>query len=150
MNATANASPSLTLFDADALILLVAVAIVFLLAAVGALLSLRARSRVGAIAGLIGALLPMAFLPFWVSILAALLSSNQTAASSWFLWLMLFAVIHLDRVFAIGALVSGIVYFAIPGTHRARLLRTVACLAVVVVVAVVYIVVQVHQRGLAI
>jgi hypothetical protein len=144
----ANASPALTLFDADALILLVAVAMVLLLAAVGVLLSLRARTRAGAIAGVFGMLLPMAFLPIAVSLLSLLLTRNQTASSSWYLWLAFASVINLDWVFAMGTLVSGIVYFAIPGTHRARLLRTLVCLAVVAVVAVIYIVVQLHRHAL--
>jgi hypothetical protein len=80
--------------------------------------------------------------------LSVVLTSNHSAMSSWFLWLTFAAVIHLDAVFAAGALLSGTVYLAIPGTHRARLLRTLVCLAVVVVVATVYIVVQLHQHGL--
>jgi hypothetical protein len=44
----------MTLFDADALMLLVAVTLVLLLVGAAALLSLRARSRVGAVAGMVG------------------------------------------------------------------------------------------------
>ena len=138
----------MSLFDADALVLLIAVALILLLVAIAAGLSLRARTRVGALAGLFGALLPMACLPVGVSLLSLVLTSNQTAASSWYLWLTFAEVIDLGRVFAIGALVSGIAYFAIPGTHRAKLLRTLACLVALVVFAIVYIVVQLHRHGL--
>jgi hypothetical protein len=138
----------MTLFDADALILLVAVALILLLVGVAAVLSLRARSRIGAIAGVFGAVLPMGALPIGVSLLWLVLTSNPAASSSSYMWLMFAAVIHIDRVFAIGALVSGIVYFAIPGTHRARLLRTVVCLAIVVVIAMVYALVRLYQYGL--
>ena len=137
-----------TLFDSDALILLVAVALILLLVGGAALLSMRARSRAGAIAGVFGAILPIAALPIGVTLLWLVLTSNQAASSSSYMWLTFAAVIHLERVFAIGALVSGIVYFAIPGAHRARLLRTVVCLAAVVVVAMVYVAVQLHRYGL--
>jgi hypothetical protein len=93
---------------------------------------------------LLCALLLMALLPFWVSLLTLVLVSepNLSAASSWYLWLTLFDVIHLERVFAAGTLVSGIVYFAFPGTPRARMLRTLACLALLVGIAIIYTVIQ--------
>ena len=119
-----------------------------LLAGVSALLSLRAQSRVSAIAGVFGVLLPIGLLPIEVSLLALVLTSNMTALSSWYLWLTFAALIHLDRVFAIGALLAGVVSFAIPGTHRARLLRTLACLAMVIIVAMVYTAIQLHRFGL--
>jgi|KBSSwiStaDraftv2_1062776.scaffolds.fasta_scaffold419904_3 hypothetical protein len=144
MNAAADQSPDLSLFHADALVLVGAVALIFLLVGIAAFLSLRARTRFGAIAGLLCALLLMALLPFWVSLLTLVLVSepNLSAASSWYLWLTLFDVIHLERVFAAGTLVSGIVYFAFPGTPRARMLRTLACLALLVGIAIIYTVIQ--------
>lgn len=150
MNAPSSETPALSLFNADALVLVAAVALIFVLAGITARLSLRAKTRVTAIAGLLGVLVLMAFLPFWVSLLSSFLviGQNNLATSSSYMWLSLAAVIRLDRVFAVGVLVSGIAYFVIPGTHGAKLLRTMACLGVVVVVAVVYTTIQLRGYAL--
>lgn len=150
MNAAPNEPQPLSLFNADALILAAAVALILLIAAIAAVLSLRAKTRTGAVAGLACALLLMAFMPFLASLIWLWTASgpNLTAWSSSYLWLTFAAAIKLERVFSIGALLAGIVYAAIPGTHRASMLRTLGALATLVVVAVVYVWVELHRHSL--
>ncbi|HEX6397293.1 MAG TPA: hypothetical protein VFZ95_07710 [Steroidobacteraceae bacterium] len=150
MNAAAAPPEPLSLFNADALILLGAIGLLLLLAGIVAMLSWHAKSRVVALAGMLVVLILMAFLPFWSSLLWLFFPQDQqlAALSSSYLWLTFAAVIHLERVFTFGTLLSGIVYFAIPGAHRTRLLRTLACLAVLVLVAIAHVVVQLHGHGL--
>jgi hypothetical protein len=151
MNAAPDQPQALSLYNADALLLVGFVAIILVLVAVAATFSLRAGTRAGAIAGLACVLILMAFLPQWVELLWLWFPDDKplAALSSAYLWLTFASVISLDRVFMVGTLVSGIVYFAIPGIPRARLLRALACLAAVVLVAIVHSVIQLHRRGLA-
>ena len=151
MNSAPDQPQALSLYNADALVLVGAITLILVLVAVAATLSLRARTRTGAIAWLACVLVLMAFLLQWVGLLWLWFPDDKplAALSSAYLWLTFASVISLDRVFMVGTLVSGIVYFAIPGTARARLLRTLACLAAVVLVAIAYSVIQLHQRGLA-
>jgi hypothetical protein len=150
MNAASNDPQALSLYNSEALFLVAALALILLLASVAAILALRAGTRIGAIAGLSGALLMVAFLPLWVTLLWLQSPATQVPAalSSSYMWMTFASVIQLDRVFAMGALVSGVVYFVIPGTPRARLLRTFACLALVLVVAIIYAVIKLRAFGL--
>lgn len=150
MNAAPDAPQALGLYNADALFLLAAIALILLLAGVAAILAVRARTRIGAIASLSCALLLVAFLPSWATLLWLQSPGTQVPAalSSSYLWMTFASVIQLDRVFAIGALVSAVVYF-VPGTPRARVLRTLGGLALVLVVAIIYAVIKLHAFGLA-
>ena len=142
-------SRTLTLFDSDALTLLAALALVLLLAGIAAGLSLRAKTRIGAIAGLWTALLLMAFLPLWTSLLWLFLPFGAPrVAGSAYLWLVFATTIHLEWLFGIGTLVAALVYIVVPGMHRARLLRTLACLAGVIVIAIGFVVIQLHRNQL--
>jgi len=150
MNAAPDQTQALSLYNADALILAGAIALILVLVTIAAILSLRARTRAGAITWLACVLVLMAFLPQWAGLLWLPFPDDKplAALSSAYLWLTFASVINLDRVFSAGALLSGIVFFAIPGTPRAKLLRALACLAVVVLVAIGYSVIQLHHRGL--
>jgi hypothetical protein len=150
MNAAPDGPQPLSLYNADALYLVAAIALILLLAGVAAILALRARTRIGALASLSCALLLVAFLPFWATLLWVQTPGTTipAALSSSYMWTTFAWIIHLDRVFSVGALVSAVVYFVIPGTPRARLLRTFGCLALVLVVAIIYAVVKLHAYGL--
>ncbi|HEX5162316.1 MAG TPA: hypothetical protein VFV88_11375 [Steroidobacteraceae bacterium] len=121
-------------------LLIAAIFVVFAFLGIAGLMTGRARSRAGGLAGAGVVLLAIAFLPFVVYFLFAVFLALKPGPNAWHdaYAVMHFVLIRLFYVFAGCAVLAAAVYFFSEGDHRERWSRSQAVQGILVAAALIY------------
>ena len=121
-------------------LLIAAIVLVFAFLGIAGLMTGRARTRTGGLAGAGVVLLVIAFLPFAVYFLFTALLTLKPGTPAWYdaYAVMYFVLMRLFYVFAGCAVLAAAVYFFSAGDHRERWSRSQAVQGILVAGVLIY------------